>query len=225
MSEKTAEIIQKEVVAPAPLTPTPAKVETPPTVSVPADNHAEYKQTQAFIAMRKENREMKKKLAEVNANPPAPVVPVKQVEQAENVTTTPTEPVIRPAAPAPKAAEVDIETESAKAIEELATDKQVAALPGGILDIINLVDNDPRLARLHNIDPTIAFREAKNIWLAKIGINTPPPIPKATNVSGGIQDGQNDLQAIKAELDNLQPGTKRWSELAKQYKELRFKQR
>ena len=215
--EQNTEINQKAEVTPVP--PTPAtQAETKPTVAVPADNQAEHKQTQAFIAMRKENREMKKKLAEVTANTPPVVAEVTQpTEQPENVIVTPTTKV---AAPAPKVAERDIEAESAKAIEVLANDKQIAAMPGSILDIISMVDNDPRLASLHNIDPTIAFREAKNLWLEKTGISTPPLTPKSTNVSGGIQKGTNDLGAVLDELETVPAGSRRFYELIKKKREI-----
>ena len=219
MEQNTA-IDQKAEVTPVPPTPT-SQVETKPTVAVPADNQAEHKQTQAFIAMRRENREMKKKLATVNANTPPAVaaVAIEQTEQPEVVAVVP--PAVMAAAPAPKVAERDIEAESAKAIEVLANDKQIAAMPGSILDIINMVDNDPRLASLHNIDPTIAFREAKNLWLEKAGINTPPPIPKANNVSGGTPKGSTDFEALVNEAHNTPPGTKRFNELHKKIREMR----
>jgi hypothetical protein len=93
-------------------------------------------------------------------------------------------------------------------------------MPGSILDIISMVDNDPRLASLHNIDPTIAFREAKNLWLEKTGISTPPLTPKSTNVSGGIQKGTNDLGAVLDELETVPAGSKRFYELIKKKREI-----
>jgi hypothetical protein len=218
MEDKNAANIQDGQVAPAPVTPT-TQVETKPIVSAPADNHAENKQTQAFIAMRKENREMKKKLAEVNANTPPAVA--EEPVQSESVTVTPTTPKV--AAPAPKVAVRDIEAESAKAIEVLANDRQISAVPGSILDIISMVDNDPRLSSLHNIDPTIAFREAKNLWLEKTGIAPQAITPKPTSATGGPSKGSTDLQALIEEAHITPPGTKRFNELYKKIQELRSK--
>lgn len=221
MSEKNTEITNTTEVKPVPPTPTPQVETKVDVVAAPANNQAEYdkKTTAAFIKQRQEIREMKRKLAEVTATPTTPPAPT----QPENVQqqVTPVVPPTPVAAPAPKVAEVDIEAESAKAIEGIANDADVSKVPGGVLDIINLVDTDPRLARLHNIDPTIAFREAKAIWLSKTGIGQPPPIPKETTPAGGQMSAPNNFEALNRELMNTPPGSKRFYELAKQVKEAR----
>jgi len=215
IKDQTAEV---KPVPPTPVTQT----ETAQTAEAPADNQAEYnkKNVAAFVKMRQENREMKRKLAEVNAGkttpPPVAAVATEQTEQVEQVVITPPTQV---AAPAPRVAERNIEAESAKAIEALANDAQIVAVPGSILDIISMVDNDPRLADLHNIDPTIAFREAKNLWLEKTGIHTPPPIPKADTTPGGATVAVNDLEAMYKQLDTIPPGTAEWYKLHKQIRE------
>jgi hypothetical protein len=168
---------------------------------------------------RKENAELKRKLAEVTvANPAHPVIVDKLPDNPQEVTVTPPTQV---AAPAPRVAEVDIDAESAKAIEGIASDADVSKVPGGVLDIINLVDTDPRLARLHNIDPTIAFREAKNIWLAKTGIGQPPPIPKDSTPAGGQMSAPTNFEALLKEMDSVPPGSKRFYELANKAKKVR----
>lgn len=221
MSKENTEITNTTEVKPVPPTPT-TQVETKADVAAaPVTNQTEYdkKATAAFIKQRQEIREMKRKLAEVTAaNPAHPVIVEKLPDNPQEVTVTPPTQV---AAPAPKVAEVDIEAESAKAIEGIASDADVSKVPGGVLDIINLVDTDPRLARLHNIDPTIAFREAKNIWLAKTGIGQPPPIPKETTPVGGQMAAPTNLEALNRELDNVPPGSKRFYELAKQIRAAR----
>ncbi len=222
MTENT-EKVQEVAVTPVPQTPT-TQVETKPIEEVkPVEAATEYekKTNLAFIKQRQELREMKRKLAEATATPtpPAPAAPA---VEAQVQTETPPTPAV--AVPAPKVAEVDIEAESASAIEGLANDADVSKVPGGVLDIINLVDTDPRLARLHNIDPTIAFREAKAIWLAKTGIGVPPPIPKGATPSGGTMSAPTNFEALNKELLDTPPGTKRFYELAKQVRAARTAQ-
>lgn len=225
MSEQNTENTNTTEVKPVP--PTPAtQAETKPSVeTAPATNQAEYdkKATAAFIKQRQEIREMKRKLAEVTAaNPAHPVIVEKLPDNPQEVTVTPPAPVA--AAPAPKVAEVDIEAESAKAIEGIASDADVSKVPGAVLDIINMVDTDPRLARLHNIDPTIAFREAKNIWLAKTGIGQPPPIPKDSTPAGGQMAAPTNLEALIKQAEETPPGSKKFYELAKQIRAARAAQ-
>jgi hypothetical protein len=221
MSEQNTEITNNTEVKPVPPTPT-TQVETKvDVVAAPVNNPTEYdkKATAAFIKQRQEIREMKRKLAEVTAaNPAHPVIVEKLPDNPQEVTVTPPTQV---AAPAPRVAEVDIDAESAKAIEGIASDADVSKVPGGVLDIINLVDTDPRLARLHNIDPTIAFREAKNIWLAKTGIGQPPPIPKDSTPVGGQMSAPTNFEALNNELMSTPPGSKRFYELAKQVRAAR----
>jgi hypothetical protein len=219
---KDAEKVQTTEATPAPQAATP-QVEATPSVSAPANNPAEYdkKATAAFIKQRQEIREMKRKLAEVTATNPAHPVIVENTTTPQEVTVTPPTQV---AAPAPRVAEVDIDAESAKAIEGIASDADVSKVPGGVLDIINLVDTDPRLARLHNIDPTIAFREAKNIWLAKTGIGQPPPIPKDAAPVGGQMSAPTNFEALNNELLETPPGSKRFYELARKVRAARAAQ-
>jgi hypothetical protein len=78
-----------------------------------------------------------------------------------------------------------------------------------------MVDTDPRLARLHAIDPTLAFREAKGIYFSKAGISATPPIPKSVPAPTGVRGAKEDLAVLLNELDNCHPGTKRFNELKK----------
>lgn len=210
MSEKTPENIQQAQVAPVPATPAPAKVETAPVEAAPVVSPAEdvsKKQTAAFIKMRMENRELKRKMAAIPPTPPPATPAPAEVAQPEVKKEVP--PV-----PAPIKAEVDIEAESVKAIESLGQDKDVASVPGAVMDIVEMVDNDPRLARLHNIDPVLAFREAKALWLNKAGITSAPPIPKPNTQSGGVVKGEEDLESLIAKAKSLTPGTKAFSDTA-----------
>lgn len=213
MSEKNAEEVQQKPVTPAPATETPnAEATANPSAEVvkPAEAKAEKsKETVAFIKMRQEMREMKRQLAAQVTTPPPPTATPETKPEAQ-VTNTPSV-----TAPAPKA-EVDIEAESAKAIEALAGDQTIARVPGAIIDIVAMVDNDTRLTRLHAVDPILAFREAKALYLEKAGITEPPPVPKAVPVSGGITGGKKDLTALYAEIDKHRAGSKEFMRLARE---------
>lgn len=210
MSNEITEKIQQVQVAPVPETPAPAKVETAPVEAPPVVSPTEEvnkKTTAAFVKMRMENRELKQKLAMANTNTVPPVAPA-PAEAAPEVKKE------IPPVPAPIKTEVDIEAESVKAIEMLGQDKEIGAVPGAVMDIVEMVDNDPRLARLHNIDPVLAFREAKALWLNKAGITTAPLIPKPNTQSGGVVKGEEDLESLIAKARSLTPGTKAFSDTA-----------
>jgi hypothetical protein len=205
---ENAEKIQEGQVAPAPETPVTQTETTPNPVAGPAPVQAEDKKTAAFIRLRQENRELKRKMAQTPT--PSPTPTPTETQEPVNQTVVPEQ-----AAPTPHKVEVDIEAESAKAIENLAKEADVMSVPGAIVDIIEMVDTDPRLARLHNIDPVLAFREAKGLWASKAGISTPPPVPAPTKVSGGITSVPSDLDALYAKLENLTPGTKEYTDLVR----------
>jgi len=212
MSENAENKSTTEQVAPAPATAeTPAKVEAPVSEAKPTDSPAEIansKQTAAFIKMRQEARELKRQLAEAKANQPAPVAPATEQPKTEAKEIPP--------APAPSIAVNDIEAEGKKAIEALAADKEVSAVPGAVIDILDILDNDPRLTRLYQIDPTIAIREAKGMWASKAGITTPPPVAKSTTPSGGMASSHKDIESLMAEIDKVKPGTREYTRLANQ---------
>lgn len=217
MSDKNAEKIQPEAGTPAPATSTAtATAEKPVTASAPVSSPTEKqdaKVTAAFIAMRKENRELRQKAALATATPAPAPAPATTPETAQVVTPSATP------APVPVKTVRDIEGESVKAIEAIAAEKDVASVPGAILDIINMVDTDPRLSSLHDIDPTLAFREAKGLWANKVGVGATPTVPASTPVSGGIGGGGKDLDALVAECEKAKPGSKEFNTLAKQIRE------
>jgi hypothetical protein len=193
---------------PAPVTPAP-QVETTGSEAAPkADNpsnsqdEAVKKQNAAFAQMRRAKREAERKAAQTIPATTPPSAPVIQ-EPAKP------EPVAVAPAPVQNITE-GIEVESEKAILELAEDKDLAKVANGLYDVIALVDNDPRLVRLHGIDPKLAFKEAKEIYLSKAGISTPPPIPKSSTPSGGIGVGANNLEALYAETQKYVAGTRQW---------------
>jgi len=212
MEEKiTEEVNQTEVANPVPPTNAPqAKVKT--ETAKPAESKAEKiedKQTAAFIKMRREARELKRQLAEAKANKPAPQTATENPAAVPAVPQTPA----MPTAPGSVKPAVDIEAISEKAaLEVVANDERVKALPGAILDILSMVDTDPRLSRLHDIDPTLAYREAKDTYFNKVGVTAPPPVPKSAPVSGGIHPGQQDLEALVAQAHKYPVGSKKWNE-------------
>lgn len=198
--------------APSPVTQTAvatAPVTAPvsePTISTVEDQNK--KQTAAFIRMRQEKRELKEQLAKATANVTPP--PVAVVEpQAIPVPVVP---------PAPVAVQTvsGIEAEGRKAIEEMAMDKDVQSVPGAVMDILDMLDRDPRLERLYSIDPVIALREAKYIWASKAGIAPSPSVPLPSNTSGGMASGKQNLEALYREIEKHSPGTKEYSELVTQ---------
>lgn len=205
---KDAEKTQTEQAPPAPATETKEVTQTP-VVEAKSDSvkpveatTESNKQTAAFVKMRQELRELKRKASAIPATPPPAATTETEAPPTTSVNT----------APAPKA-EVDIEAESVKAIQNMANDTDLAKMPGAIIDLCEMVDSDPRLTRLHDIDPVLAFREAKGLYLSKAGISTPPPVPKPTNVSGGIPPGGKDLQALTDDLKKYHPGSREFSRL------------
>ena len=199
----------EQVSTPAPVTPgTPtetapvesAKAETP--VESPAEI-AVKKQNAAFAAMRKAKREAERKAAQATPATTPPVAPVVQEQPKPETVAVPT-------APAQVNAE-GIEVESEKAITDLANDADLSKIPGGVYEVVSLVDTDPRLMRLHNIDPKLAFKEAKEMYLSKAGITAPPPMPKSSTPSGGMGGGANNIDALYAETQKYQVGTRDWN--------------
>ena len=210
MTEKnTEEVIQTEQVAPVPETPTPAKVETAPSVAEPVESPAEKqdkKLTKAFIAQRQKIRELEKaaKAAPVATTPPV-ATPVEPVEAA-TTTTAPTQ-----TAPTPVIVESGIEKLEKEALTALSEDKDMAKIPGSVIDVLEMIDNDPRLSRLYKeIDPTLAIKEAKSMYLSKAGVSAPATIPVSAPPSGGMGKGGQDLNALIANAEKHTPGTRDW---------------
>jgi len=205
-TKNTEEVIQKEGVTPVPPTPV-TQTETAPTVEVkPVENNTEdKKRTLAFIKMRQENAEMKRKLANVQANVATPPVVTPKEEAAPAVIAVSTP------APTPVNVVNGIADLEKQAISELSIDKDLAKVPGAVVDILDMIDNDPRLSRLYNeIDPKLAIREAKGMYLEKQGISIAPVVPVSTPTSGGMGQGSVDLERLINHAETLKPGTKEW---------------
>ena len=202
--ENAANTTDTEQVTPAPATAATSAEVTAPVIEKPTDSPVE-KSVAAHIAQRKEIRELKKQLAQAKAPVTAPPAVAPAIEQAKPET------IVTSQAPAPTIAENGIEEESVKAIQILAKDKDVASVPGGIMEIIAMVDTDPRLVRLHNIDPKMAFEEGRKLWAEKLGLATPPPLAKSSTISGGMGGSNQDLEAMIRECEKLAPGSREHS--------------
>lgn len=217
MIENTEEVnTNNEQVTPAPAVETPASVNTPVIEAAPVESHTEKqdaKMTAAFIAQRKRIKELERALGGSNIPTPSPAVaPVANVQAPEPVTVV-------PQAPAPVIAEDDVAELEKQAMSELAIDKDLAKIPGGMIEVMSMVDNDKGLSRIAKIDPRLAFREAKSMYLQSLGISAPVLTPKPSSAPGGVPVGSADLTALTNALDNAKPGTKEYWELAKKLDE------
>ena len=207
METQDAAKIQEEQATPAPVTPAPqvetAPIESAPKVETPSasQDEAVKKQNAAFAQMRRSKRELEKKVAQTSTIIPPPATPTVEQPKPEPIAITP--------APVQNTTE-GIEIESENAIMELATDKDLAKISGGVYDVVALVDSDPRLVRLHAIDPKLAFREAKELFLSRANVSASPPIPKANTPSGGTSGGAHSLDTLYAETQKYQIGSRDW---------------
>ena len=204
-----------ENVQPAQVTPSPEAIEPAAQVAASAEvvtpvesNTVADKTTLAFIKQRQARKADKQRIVALEAQlaaaqpvpvatpVPAPVAPV----------------VVAPAQPQQVQAETgNIDDELA--IQAIANDKQVQSVPGAILDIMELVDTNPKLAKLNAIDSNLAFAEATKMWKAKLGLAATPKLPIATKISGGMSSGNEDLGNLFQALDQATPGTKAYREL------------
>ncbi len=181
--------------------------------AVPVASTTEDKSASAFIRMRQERRALKQRVAELEAAKPAPQ-PVQEAPAAPapapqvNQTPTPTQQAANPVAKA-----VGSEDEAIKA---LASDPDVGKIPGGIIEVLDMLDTDNRLKKLEDVDPKIAYSEAVKLWKERHGIAPAPAVPAPVKISGGISEGKADLKAIEAALDKATPGSKEYSKLVAQ---------
>ena len=215
MTENAVKESNVAQVNPAPAAEQATTVPATTVAAVPVDSTTvkQDKVTQAFIKNRLERKADKQRIAELEAKiatppqAPATTAPVQQV-------------AIAPAVPATNAEDMTAEID---AINELALDPDVMKVPGGIVDILESIDSNPRLSKLYKVDHTIAMREAKAIWAQKLGIAPAPVVPMTTATSGGMGGGDvnNDLDAIYKELQANRPGTPKYTQLVKKYNEVR----
>ena len=201
---------------PVTATPTePTQVQPVPAQEAPKEapvSNTEDKTASAFVRMRQARKADKQRIAELEsklagAQPvQTPVVPAPA--PSVNIQPTPTPiPANVPEKPADSEAE---------AIKVLANDPDVGSIPGGIVEILDMIDRNDKLAKLEAIDPKIAYAEAAKLWKENKGISKAPAVAAPVQISGGITGGKADLEAIYAELDKAKPGSKRYAELTAQ---------
>jgi len=212
MSENTTEeVIQKNEVTPVPQTPAPAKAETTPSVAAPVESPTEKqdkKVTAAFIAQRQKIRELEAKAKAATLATPPPATPANAVE-APAVAIPPQQ------APTPVTVEYGIDaTLEKQALDELAADKDLAKVSMGVVEVLEMIDNDPSLHKLYLSHPKLAIREAKSEYMSKMGITNATPMPVSTPPSGGMGGGGVDLEAMYSQIERLKPGTLEWHKLA-----------
>lgn len=220
--------------APSPDTSTQAApVEKSGTeVANPAPSKAEDKSASAFIRMRQERsalkqerRALKQRIAELEATKNAEPQPKVEAVVAPKEEPKPIEPTPAPQAnivqqPSQPEANKQVVADEGSgedvAIKALAADPDVASIPGGIIEVIDMLDSNPKLAKLNAIDSKIAYAEAVKLWKDQHGITQTPPIPAPAKVSGGISGSKADLDVLYAKLDKAKPGTKEYNELVAQ---------
>ena len=204
---QTAPVIPAPAAPDAPASAAPATAPVTGPVESPTERQ-DKRVTAAFIKQRQDNRDLRDRLAKATATPPPSPAPAIEPDPAQPV---PKESI---PAPAPVQAAHSIEAEEKEALSALGEDKDLKAIPGAIIDIFEMIDNSPRLARIYNADPALGIREAKGLFLAKAGISPAPSMPLPTTTSGGMGGGNVNLEALMTEIDKYQPGTKQYSDLA-----------
>lgn len=219
MALENGEKIQDTKVEPPPSVAEPSIPATVTPEAAPVDSTTENKSDKtvsAFIKQRKELKAYKQRIAELESKistpQPAPIpvpAPAKPTVETPKAQVQTVNSVALPA----KAESGNEES----AIQELAKDADVNSVPGGIVEIMDLVDSDPRLTRLNEIDSHLAFIEAKKMWASKLGINNGSKVPISPKVSGGMSGGTKDLQVLLAEVDNCKPGTKAYRDAVNKF--------
>lgn len=216
LDSENAENIQNGGVNPAPQGTEPAAPVSTDSEAAPAtpvaENAKHDKVTAAFIKQRQERKADKQRIAALEARlaaaqpaqAPVPQAPA-QTQQNQTVSA-PAQPQVTQA----ESAGVVVSEDAA--LQAMAVDKDVASVPGAIMDLMDIVDTDPKIARLNAIDPMLAYAEAKKVWLQKTGIAPAPKPPVATKISGGMSVAKDDLGALFEILDTAKPGTKLYRE-------------
>lgn len=183
----------------------------PPVVKPDADFAK--KSNIAFIKMRQERAELKRKIAELE----------KVTSAAAPAQAGLTSNIDRDSIKAEVLAELrnqeltkDRDLKRERAYETLATNEDIMSVPTGIIDVMELVDSDARLSRLNEVDPELALSEAVKVWKERKGLS-PSVIPTSTN-HVAKKGTVNNLQSVLNKLDTLTPGT---SEFNKVYAELK----
>ena len=205
-------VAEQPVAQPAPVAAdkTPEAAQAAPSASTDEIS----KSNLAFIKMRQEKKEAKRRIAELEAKLAAASKPA---EPEATPAAAAAEPRVIQAAP-----QAEPENAEKTALESLARDKDLSGISGGMVEVMDLLDGDTRLTRIFAIDPSLAVREAKAMYLAKIGVSTrPSSAPVASPPAGGVRAASKDLTALFAALDKVNPGTKAYNDLVDQINKAR----
>ena len=188
--------------------------------AVPATSKAEDKSVAAFIRMRQERKADKQRIAELEARISAPpannITPVQQPSTVQ----TPVQQVANPA--------VETAVTEENAIKSIAADPDIMAMPGGIVEVMELVDKDKRLTQLNAIDPNLAYSEAAKMYKAKYNISSAPAtVAQPVRVSGGSpgEVGKENLDELYANLNKMHPASKKFGETVDKINALERKRR
>ena len=224
MSENAENINQPPTGSPAPATtnePTqPIVKEGEAAQAVPATSKAEDKSVAAFIRMRQERKADKQRIAELEAKIPAPQPATQQVAPQSNIVQQPSQQAVKPV--------VNTVATEEEAIKTIAADPDILAMPGGIVEVMELVDTDNRLNQLNAIDSKLAYSEAAKIFKAKYNISSKPAtIPEAARISGGspAEVGKENLDELYRSLDKMHPRDKKFGETVEKINALERKKR
>ena len=224
MSENAENINQPPTGSPAPATtnePTQPIVKEGETAkAVPATSKAEDKSVSAFIRMRQERKADKQRIAELEAKIPAPQPAPQQVAPQSNIVQQPSQQAVKPV--------VNTVATEEEAIKTIAADPDILAMPGGIVEVMELVDTDNRLTQLNAIDSKLAYSEAAKIFKAKYNISSKPAtIPEAARISGGspAEVGKENLDELYRSLDKMHPRDKKFGETVEKINALERKKR
>lgn len=223
MSENAENINQPPVGTPAPATtnaPTqPIVKEGEAAQAVPATSKAEDKSVSAFIRMRQERKADKQKIAELEARISAPQPAPQQVAPQSNIVQQPSQQAVNPV--------VNTVATEEEAIKTIAADPDIMSMPGGIVEVMGLVDTDNRLTQLNAIDSKLAYAEAAKIFKAKYNISKPATIPETARISGGspAEVGKENLDELYRSLDKMHPRDKKFGETVEKINALERKKR
>ena len=223
MSENAENINQPPTGTPAPATtnaPTqPIVKEGEAAQAVPATSKAEDKSVSAFIRMRQERKADKQKIAELEARISAPQPAPQQVAPQSNIVQQPSQQAVNPV--------VNTVATEEEAIKTIAADPDIMSMPGGIVEVMGLVDTDNRLTQLNAIDSKLAYAEAAKIFKAKYNISKPATIPETARISGGspAEVGKENLDELYRSLDKMHPRDKKFGETVEKINALERKKR
>lgn len=211
--------------------PKPAEV-AQPEVAKPSEKTLS---NLAYIKMRQEKKALKAEIEALRAAQARPKTP-----QVSADGVTPTQPIPEASAPvsvdasrlkaeiiaelrqAQTAAQVEQQKQATEeaALKALAEDKDLSSIPDGIAEVLDLIDNDPKLSRLNAIDPAIALREAKASYLSSKGIVATNPAPVSHPKGGGSMPAQTtDFNALAEKLRTMNPQSKEYADILRRFNE------